>query len=189
MIDGEALPTLDAPRVRLRWLTGNDVDALFSIFSDEQMMRYWSSTPMKERSEAEELLRRIHEGFRDKTAFQWGVERKDDGELLGTCTLFNVHRANMRAELGYCLRSAHWRKGYMGEALAALIDHSFGVLRLRRLEADVDPDNASSLRILGRLGFQREGLLRERWSVGGGIQDSVFLGLLAREWRGGSAHG
>jgi RimJ/RimL family protein N-acetyltransferase len=77
----------------------------------------------------------------------------------------------------------------MGEALAALIDHSFGVLRLRRLEADVDPDNASSLRILGRLGFQREGLLRERWSVGGGIQDSVFLGLLAREWRGGSAHG
>ena len=90
----------------------------------------------------------------------------------------------MRAEIGYCLRSAHWGRGYMGEALSALIDHAFGVLKLRRLEADVDPNNAGSLRILDRMGFQREGLLRERWNVGGEIQDSALLGLLAREWRG-----
>lgn len=186
MIDGDALPTLEAPRIRLRWLTGDDVDALFAIFSDEQMMRYWSSTPMKGREEAAELLARIHGGFRDKSVFQWGVERKADGALLGTCTLFNIHRGNMRAELGYCLHSAHWGRGYMGEALAALIDHSFHVLKLRRLEADVDPGNANSLRILDRMGFSREGLLRERWHVGGAIQDSVFLGLLAREWRGGT---
>jgi len=184
MIDGDSLPTLEAPRVRLRWLTHRDVDALFAIFSDEQMMRYWSSTAMKERSEAEDLLIRIHRQFADKSGFQWGVERKDDGELLGTCTLFNIHVANMRAEIGYCLRSAHWGQGYMGEALSALLDHAFGVLKLRRLEADVDPKNAGSLRILDRMGFQREGLLRERWNVGGEIQDSVLLGLLAREWRG-----
>jgi RimJ/RimL family protein N-acetyltransferase len=184
MIEGGALPTLDAPRVRLRWLTDRDVDALFAIFSDEVMMRYWSTPPMKDRGEAAELLARIRRMFADKTGFQWGVERKGDGELLGTCTLFNIHRANMRAELGYCLRSAHWRQGYMSEALATLIGHAFGVLGLRRLEADVDPKNANSLRILERMGFQREGLLRERWDVGGDIQDSVFLGLLAREWRG-----
>lgn len=184
MIEGNTLPTLEAPRVRLRWLTERDVDALFAIFSDEKMMRYWSSPAMKERSEAEDLLTRIHGQFADKTGFQWGIERKDDGELLGTCTLFSIHLANMRAEVGYCLRSAHWGRGYMGEALPALIDHSFGVLKLRRLEADVDPNNAGSLRILDRMGFQREGLLRERWNVCGEIQDSVLLGLLAREWRG-----
>jgi RimJ/RimL family protein N-acetyltransferase len=186
MIDGDTLPTLEAPRVRLRWLTDRDVDALFAIFSDERMMRYWSSTAMKERAEAEAMLVRIHRQFADKLGFQWGVERRADGELLGTCTLFNVHPANMRAEVGYCLRSAHWGQGYMGEALATLIDYAFGILGLRRLEADVDPGNASSLRILDRMGFRREGLLRERWSVGGEIQDSVFLGLLAREWRGGA---
>ena len=185
MIDGDSLPMIDAPRVRLRWLTERDVDALFSIFSDTEMMRYWSSTAMKERQEAEELLRQIHAAFRDKTGFQWGVERKDDGELLGTCTLFQIHVANLRAELGYCLLSRYWHKGYMREALTALIDHSFGVLKLRRLEADVDPKNENSLRILDRLGFQREGLLRERWNVGGEIQDTIFLGLLAREWSGG----
>jgi len=184
MIGGDSLPTLDAPRVRLRWLEANDVDGLFAIFSDEQMMRYWSSTAMKERAEAEDLLIRIHRQFADKSGFQWGVERKDDGELLGTCTLFNIHVGNMRAEVGYCLRSAYWGQGYMGEALSALLDHAFGVLKLRRLEADVDPKNAGSLRILDRMGFQHEGLLRERWNVGGEIQDSALLGLLAREWRG-----
>lgn len=188
MIDGDALPTLDATRVRLRWLTGRDVDALFAVFSDERMMRYWSSTAMKERSEAEALLARIHRQFADKSGFQWGVERKADGEILGTCTLFNVHPGNMRAEVGYCLRSPHWGQGYMGEALGRLIDYSFGTLKLRRLEADVDPGNASSLRILHRMGFRREGLLRERWNVGGEIQDSVVLGLLAREWRNGRAN-
>ncbi len=184
MIDGDALPTLDAPRVRLRWLDAPDVDALYAIFSDPQMMKYWSTPPMKARAEAEELLARIHRQFADKSGFQWGVERKSDGELLGTCTLFNIHVANMRAEVGYCLHSAHWRQGFMGEALSALIGHAFAVLKLRRLEADVDPNNADSLRILGRMGFQREGVLRERWNVGGEIQDSVLLGLLAREWQG-----
>ncbi len=187
MIEGDALPTLEAPRVRLRWLTADDVDGLFSIFSDVQMMRYWSSTAMQARAEAEDLLVRIQRQFADQSGFQWGIERKEDGALLGTCTLFSIHHGNMRAELGYCLHSAHWGRGYMGEALGALIDYSFHVLKLRRLEADVDPDNANSLKILDRMGFRREGLLRERWNVGGGIQDSVFLGLLAREWRGGAS--
>ena len=184
MIAGDALPTLEAPRVRLRALAERDVDALFAIFSDEVMMRYWSTLPMKDRAEAEEYLARIRTGFAVKSLFQWGVERKEDGEILGTCTLFSIHRDSMRAELGYCLRSAHWRKGYMSEALAALIDYAFATLKLRRLEADVDPGNDGSVRLLERLGFTREGLLSERWDVGGQIGDTAFFGLLAREWRG-----
>ena len=184
MIDGDRLPTLDAPRVRLRWLAASDVDGLFAVFSDETTMRYWSTPAMTERWQAEDYLRSIHEGFAARTLFQWGVERKDDGLLLGTCTLFNIHVANMRAEVGYILRSAYWGRGYMSEGLGALIDHAFRVMKLRRLEADVDPNNANSLRILERMGFSREGLLRERWNVAGDIQDSVFLGLLAREWTG-----
>ncbi len=183
MIDGDALPTLDAPRVRLRWLTAADVDALFDIYSDAAMMRYWSSPAMTERAEAEALLAKVHAGFAGKSAFQWGVERKDDGRLLGSCTLFYLHPANQRAEIGYALASAYWKKGYMTEALTALLDYAFGPMRLRRLEADIDPRNENSMRIVGRLGFRQEGLLRERWNVAGEIQDTAFLGLLAREWQ------
>jgi RimJ/RimL family protein N-acetyltransferase len=183
MIGGDSLPTLDAPRIRLRWLTASDVDGLFAVFSDPRMMRYWSTPPMQERTEAEALLLKIHRQFADKSGFQWGVERKDDGRLLGTCTLFHIDERNMRAEIGYCLHSEHWKQGYMGEALTALFDHAFGPMKLRRLEADIDPRNGNSMRIVGRLGFSKEGLLRERWNVGGEIQDSAFLGLLAREWQ------
>lgn len=183
MIDGDSLPVLDAPRLRLRWLAEDDVDGLFAVFSDEAMMRYWSSPPMKERGEAEALLQKIRRGFADRTSFQWGVERKADRRLLGTCTLFHIHAGNRRAELGYALASAHWKQGYMGEALAALLDHAFGPMGLRRLEADIDPRNANSMRMAARLGFRQEGLLRERWDVAGEIQDSAFLGLLAREWQ------
>jgi ribosomal-protein-alanine N-acetyltransferase len=183
MIEGDTLPTLEAPRVRLRWLGAGDVDALFDVFSDRIMMRYWSSPAMTERAEAEALIARIHRQFVDKFGFQWGIERKDDGRILGTCTLFNVHAANMRAELGYALASAYWKQGYMREALTALIDYAFGSMKLRRLEADVDPRNANSMQILDKLGFSQEGLLRERWNVDGEIQDTAFLGLLAREWQ------
>jgi RimJ/RimL family protein N-acetyltransferase len=187
MIDGNSLPTLEAPRVRLRWLTAEDVDGLFAIFSDLEMMRFWSSPAMKERTEAEALLIKIHRLFAEKSGFQWGVERKEDGRLLGTCTLFHIHAANRCAELGYALASAHWKQGYMLEALTALLGYAFGPMNLRRLEADVDPRNVNSLRILGKLAFRQEGLLRERWDVAGDIQDSIFLGLLAREWKGRGA--
>jgi RimJ/RimL family protein N-acetyltransferase len=183
VIDGDGLPTIDAPRLRLRQLVEADVDGLFGIFSGQKMMRYWSSKPMKERSEAEQLLARVLRQFAEKTGFQWGVERKEDRRLLGTCTIFHVHPRNRCAELGYALQSEHWRQGYMSEALRALLDYAFGPMNVRRLEADVDPRNAASLAILARLGFQREGLLRERWDVEGDIQDSIFLGLLDRDWK------
>jgi len=183
MIDAEQLPTIDAPRVRLRWLTEQDVDALYAVFSDRRMMRYWSTPAMTDRSEAVVLVTKIRDDFREKSAFPWGIERKEDSRLLGTCTLFRIDASNGRAELGYGLGSQYWSKGYMREALTALIAYSFGTLGLRRLEADVDPRNEGSLRILGKLGFQREGLLRERWNVGGEIQDTAYFGLLAHEWK------
>ncbi|MGH8129508.1 MAG: GNAT family N-acetyltransferase [Steroidobacteraceae bacterium] len=186
MIDGDRLPTLDAPRVQLRWLAEPDVNALFAVFSDRTMMRYWSTPAMTARDEAEAYLARIHNGFRNKSLFQWGLERKEDGQVVGICTLFHIDSDNGRAELGYGLGSEYWGKGYMMEALTALINFAFTTLELRRLEADVDPRNENSLRILGKLGFQREGLLRERWNVGSEIQDTAFLGLLAKDWRDGT---
>ncbi|MBX3703665.1 MAG: GNAT family N-acetyltransferase [Steroidobacteraceae bacterium] len=184
MIEGRQLPTIDARRVRLRWLTDADVDALFAIFSDPVMMRFWATPPMKERAEAEDYLRRIHEGFAGKTLFQWGVERKEDARVIGSFTLFRLDAGNARAEIGYALGSAYWKMGYMSEALPAGIGFAFNTLKLRRLEADVDPRNDNSLRILAKLGFRQEGLLRERWNVGGEIQDTALFGLLAREWQG-----
>jgi RimJ/RimL family protein N-acetyltransferase len=70
----------------------------------------------------------------------------------------------------------------MHEALTALLDYGFHNLNLNRIEADIDPRNVSSAKTLERLGFTKEGHLRERWIVGEEVSDTFLYGLLRREW-------
>jgi [ribosomal protein S5]-alanine N-acetyltransferase len=178
-----ALPIINTPRLVLRWISEDDVNGLYEIFSDPQVMRYWSTVPLPNREAAAELQREIAEGNLSERMFKWGIALRESDTIIGTTTLFNLSLDNGRAELGYAMARAYWGKGYMNEALQALVAHAFEVMELRRLEADVDPRNAASIRTLERLGFQREGFLRERWHVNGEIQDALFYGLLRREWR------
>jgi [ribosomal protein S5]-alanine N-acetyltransferase len=178
-----SLPIITTPRLVMRWVSEDDIDALYEVFSDPRVMRYWSSGPLANREAAAAMQREIAEGNLKNSMWKWGLALRDTDMLIGTVTLFNLNLSNGRAEIGYAMGSAHWGKGYMNEALTALIVHAFDVMDLRRLEADVDPRNTPSVRTLERLGFQREGFLRERWHVGGELQDAYFYGLLRREWQ------
>ena len=181
-MNSTTLPIIPTPRLLLRWISEDDIDSLYEIFSDPQVMRYWSTVPLTDRQAAAELQREIAEGNESGTMLKWGLALRDSGALIGTTTLFNLSLENGRAEIGYAMARAYWGKGYMNEALKALVSHAFEVMGLRRLEADVDPRNAPSIHTLERLGFQREGFLRERWHVNGEIQDALFYGLLRHEW-------
>jgi len=181
-MDSTTLPIITTPRVVLRWISEDDVNSLYEIFSDPQVMRYWSTVPLPDREAAAALQCEIADGNKSESMFKWGIALRDSNAVIGTTTLFNLNLDNGRAELGYALARAYWGKGYMNEALNALVSYTFEVMRLRRLEADVDPRNAASIRTLERLGFQRDGFLRERWHVNGEIQDALFYGLLRREW-------
>ena len=169
----------------MRWASEDDVDSLYDVFSDPRVMRYWSAGPLANHEAAAAMQREIADGNLKETMWKWGLALRDTNKLIGTVTLFNLSLSNGRAEIGYAMGSAHWGNGYMNEALKALIVHAFDVMNFRRLEADVDPRNAASIRTLERLGFQREGFLRERWHVGGELQDAFFYGLLKREWQRG----
>ncbi len=182
-MDSHSLPTITTPRLVMRWASEDDVDAFYEIFSDPKVMRYWSSGPLPNREAAAAMQREIAQHNLNDTQMKWGLALRDTNKLIGTVTLFNLSISNGRAEIGYAMGSAYWGKGYMNEALKALIVHAFDVMNFRRLEADVDPRNDASIRTLERLGFQREGFLRERWHVGGEFQDAFFYGLLKREWQ------
>jgi len=175
------VPELVAPRVRLRALDERDADALFAMFSNPETMRWWSSGPWPDRSRADALLAKARDDLARGEAIRWGVERRDTGVLAGTCSLFAFSAQNRRAEVGYLLAHEHWGAGLMREAIGAVTDWAFDALGLIRVEADVDPRNAASLRLVEALGFRREGLLRSRWIVEGVVSDSVLLGLLADE--------
>ena len=114
---------------------------------------------------------------------KWGIALRPDDQLIGSITLFNLDFNHRRAEIGYALAREHWGRGYMNEALMALLKYAFEVLDLHRIEADVDPRNTASIKTVEHLGFQREGYLRERWQVNGEIQDAFFYGLLRHEWK------
>jgi [ribosomal protein S5]-alanine N-acetyltransferase len=178
---GLTLPTLSAERVRLRWLTAADISALFTIFGDAEVTRYWGFATLPDLAAAEALLADIHRHFHERTLFQWGVETIGAGEVVGTCTLAGLDAANRRADLGYALGRAFWGRGYMAEILPPLLRFAFADLALHRVTADADPRNERSIRILERLGFQREGYLREQYLVQGEAQDAVVYGLLRSE--------
>ena len=178
----ERLPTIDAERVSLRWISAADTDAFYAIYSNPEVMRYWSTPPLADREAAAKLIREIHEGWQRHAILKWGIALRSDDQLIGSITLFNLDFNHRRAEIGYALGRDHWGRGYMNEALRAVLKYAFEVLHLNRIEADVDPRNAASIKTVERLGFQREGYLRERWQVSGEIQDAFFYGLLRREW-------
>ncbi len=176
-----AFPQLRAARVRLRGPRPNDADAVFALFSDPAVMRYWSRPPMTQRSEAEASIAEMEEAFAERDKINWVVADKSD-TVIGTCTLFRFDPRHRRAELGYALRSDQWGKGLAREAVSAALDWAFRTLSLHRIEADIDPRNDGSRRILERLGFASEGVLRERFFVGERAADSEIFGLLSSDW-------
>lgn len=182
-LQGDRLPEICADRVKLRWLEPSDTRDLFEIFSNKEVCRYWSSPPMKEAAEAGRLIADIHEMFVAHTLYEWGVARVRDDRIIGTLTLASLDEKNRRAEVGFSLARSAWGNGYMREAIKLGLDFAFDQMDLMRVEADVDPNNTNSLRLLEDMSFKREGYLRERWRVAGEVTDSVLLGLLRREWQ------
>ncbi|MGI4984604.1 MAG: GNAT family N-acetyltransferase [Janthinobacterium lividum] len=175
--------TLTTPRLVLRPIRDEDASALFAVWSDAEAMRYFSFLPMHCLDQAKERIARASKRSAAGEELICVLCLRTTGDVVGDCALSRADVPNRRAEIGFCLQRQHWGHGYMREATSALIDHALTALNLHRIEADIDPRNLASARLLKRLGFVREGLLRERWSVGDEVSDSELYGLLERDRR------
>jgi len=162
---------------------------MHTVYSDEVAMAYWSNAPARTIEESRHLVTRDVEAMEKGLALFWAIEWKDTGAVIGKCVLWQYDENNQRAEVGYILNRQYWRMGLMSETLVVMIDYAFSGLGLHRLEADTDVNNTASLALLEKLGFQREGLFRERWYVNGQRQDSVMLGLLKQDWQSAPGRG
>lgn len=172
-----AAPTLTTGRLVLRQLRIDDAPALFPALSDVELMRWWSSGPHGSLAETREYLR--FNASEAEAHLCWAITCGDD-RALGWVILMDK-RADV-ADIGYILRRDAGKRGIAREAVAAVIEYGFGRLRLRRICADVDPDNVGSVALLKYLGFRREGLLRAEWETHIGVRDSLIYGLLRDEW-------
>lgn len=174
--------TLTTERLALRWLTPDDAPDQFSLFSDPQVTRYWSTPAWTDMAQAHAFVDSALADYASGDGLRFSIMLRDSDTFLGSVKLYDFFEQNRRCDIGYALLPAHWGKGYLAEAMVALLDYAFGTLNLNRIEADIDPRNEASAKLLDKMAFQKEGYMRERWIVNGEICDTAFYGLLKRDW-------
>ncbi len=180
----ERLPaSLTTARFVVRLVEPGDLPDLLVVHADDEVSRFLPYETWRSMDDAHAWHARIVGLQGDGRLRQYVVVDRGDARVVGSALVFNVEPGHARAEFGYVLGRRDWRRGVMSEAMAALVAATFDALELRRLEAHVDPRNAPSIRLLERLGFVREGLMRERAVVKGQVVDSCIYGLLADELR------
>jgi RimJ/RimL family protein N-acetyltransferase len=176
--------TISSARVALRAVAEPDIDDLLEINGDPEVTRFLPYATWQSREDGLAWLTRMQALEAAGTGRQLVVVRSADEKVIGTVLLFKFDAGSARLELGYVLGRAYWGQGFMREALETLCAHAFSAMSMRRLEAEVNPDNEPSNALLRRIGFRLEGTLRKRWVGKGMTYDTNFYGFLAEEWEG-----
>jgi len=174
-------PELRTPRLRLREFRADDAAALYEVHSDPAVMRYWSFPAWTQPEQAVARVAFVMGQRARNEVLAWAIADAASDRLIGSVAAFALDRTHARAEIGYSLRADRQGQGLAQEALRAVLAYLVDAGGFERIEADADPRNAASCRLLERLGFVREGVLRARWRVAGEVQDTALYGLLAPE--------
>jgi RimJ/RimL family protein N-acetyltransferase len=176
-------PTLHTDRLRLRPFNDSDAEDLFTLHSDSHVMRFWDGPPWSERLRAERFIKACREIAEAGTGMRLAMDRVSDGAFIGWCGLARWNSDYRSVSMGYCLNGDAWGHGYATEAARAVLQWAFDTLEVNRIQAETDTRNAASARVLEKLGFLREGTLREDCVVNGDVSDSWVYGLLRRDWQ------
>ena len=161
-------------RLLLRPARADDLGPLHAILSDARAMAYWSSPPHADIDQSREWLQSMID-IRLPQGEDFIVEHQ--GQLIGKAGLWRF------PEIGFIFRPDCWGRGFATEALSAVLDRAFGAHGLPKVDADVDPRNGPSLKLLERLGFRETGRKQRTWLVGEEWCDSVYLKLDGSSWR------
>jgi RimJ/RimL family protein N-acetyltransferase len=176
-------PTLHTTGLRLRPVTDADADALFSLHSSATVLRYWDAPPWAERARADRFIAASRQMAEDGTGARLVIDRASDGAFVGWCSLTRWNPDHRSAALTYILQEVCWGNGYATAAAHALLQWAYDTSDLNRVQAEADTRNAASARVLEKLGFVREGMLREDCVVNGEVSDSWVYGLIRRDWQ------
>lgn len=172
-------PVLQTERLLLRELVHSDAPALLGIHGDSTAMRFMFCDPMRDLEESHAWISRFAaECSAASPAFRWGLVRKSDGMLVGTCGMYDWVQGWQRCSIGYALASFAWGLGFMREAMTEILGWLLGPLRINRIGAEIHPTNKPSLRLAQGLGFEVEGTLRQAIVWQGQTQDVLQLALI-----------
>lgn len=182
---------LETPRLVLREFSNDDWPAVLRYQRDPLYLRYyeWEQRSEEDVREFVDMLEALqHE--QPRTKFQFALEMKESGELIGNCGIRLTSHGSHEANIGYELAPGYWRNGLATEAAKEIVRFGFEELGLRRIEADIVADNLGSAAVLRKVGMTLEGRLRNKLFYKGRHWDRLWFGILREEWEaGGQRHG
>jgi ribosomal-protein-alanine N-acetyltransferase len=173
--------TLTTPRLILREIVPEDVAGYHRIYREGQDTKHWQTRLDRSEDDTRARIAVIADAFAARAGIRWGIALAAGGELAGSAGFWRWVKPCFRAEIGYELAPEHRGRGYMREALAAILRFGFDAMELHSVEANVAPGNRASMKVLERLGFRREGYFCESFFFEGQFHDTATYSLL-RPW-------
>lgn len=181
-IDADTFPILETKRLVLRKVTKEDANSILSYLSDTEVMKYYGLEPFKSINDALDEISWYQSIHSNKTGIRWGITLKEQGMVIGSCGFLNMVSQHFRTEIGFELSKEHWGKGIAGEAVEAIISYGFEHMNFQRIEALIEPANLSSQKLVEKMGFIREGLLRNYEFTGGKFDNLFMYSLLKQDY-------
>lgn len=176
-------PELSTERLILRKMTKADAKELFQIWSDDEVTKYMNMTSFINMEQTLYMIDFLNNLFKNKEGIRWGIVRKEDNILIGTCGFNTWIKKSSRGEIGYELGQKYWGNGYITESLKEVIRFGFEETQLNRVEAFVVPEASQSIRVLEKLNFKKEGTLREYGFWNNRYWDEHIYSLLRKDWK------
>ena len=171
-------PILETGRLYFRQVHDDDAAAIFALRSNSNVMQFLDRPMATSISDAELLVKKMKDSLECNEGITWGICSKGDPHLVGTIGFWQITKEHFRAELGYLLHPDHQGKGLMQEAIEAALNYGFDVMQLHSVEANVNPLNNASIRLLERNNFLREAWFRENYYYNGKFLDTYVYSLL-----------
>ena len=176
--------TIETERLILRRFRIDDAEDMFRNWaSDPEVTKYltWPAHPNVDLTRM--LLNDWIPRYEDGGYFNWAMKSKENGQVIGNISVVTLLEDIEAAEMGYCLGRAYWGRGFMPEALKAVMDYLFGTVGLNRIAAAHDVNNPKSGRVMEKAGMKLEGVLRQAGKNNTGVCDMVWHAALRNEWK------
>ncbi|AFY82507.1 GNAT family N-acetyltransferase [Oscillatoria acuminata] len=176
------LPILESDRLILRKMSLEDAPDLFEYASDSQVAQYTTWTPHQSLEDSQIFLNSVIKNYQTPKGWTWGIVHKGDSKLIGTCGLVNWVQADHHAEIAYALSRPYWGQGYMPEAVKTIVAFGFQEIDLNRIEGRCKLPNHASAKVMEKVGFSFEGILRQQMLSKGRFHDMKLYAILREDW-------
>ena len=178
----KTFPQLETRQLVLREIKPSDTKALFRFMSDEDTVTQNLMPPHKKIAETEKLIQTLKKQYDKKNEIRWGVTIKGSDTVIGITGYYNMLPKDFQTEVGCLLAKQHWSGGIMTEALAAILTFGFEKMAFNRITAFILPDNIGAIRMVQKVGFREEGLLKECKFCNNQFYDLGVYSLLKKDY-------